>query len=67
MIRGRDSLFAPRAMGEFVIRLADAFGLENPHTVGPERTAGRRTCSRVRRRPAAAASERRTRGNEGSA
>jgi pimeloyl-ACP methyl ester carboxylesterase len=32
----RDSLLAPRAMGEFVIRLADAFGLENPHTVGPD-------------------------------
>jgi pimeloyl-ACP methyl ester carboxylesterase len=33
---GRDSLLAPRAMGEFVIRLADEFGLENPHTVGPD-------------------------------
>jgi pimeloyl-ACP methyl ester carboxylesterase len=32
----RDSLLAPRAMGEFVIRLADEFGLENPHTVGPD-------------------------------
>jgi pimeloyl-ACP methyl ester carboxylesterase len=32
----RDSLLAPRAMGEFVIRLSDAFGLENPHTVGPD-------------------------------
>jgi pimeloyl-ACP methyl ester carboxylesterase len=31
----RDSLLAPRAMGKFVIRLADEFGLENPHTVGP--------------------------------
>src|SRR5689334_7365685 len=32
----RDSLLAPRAMGAFVIRLADAFGLENPHAVGPD-------------------------------
>jgi hypothetical protein len=33
---GRDALLAPRAMGEFVVRLADEFGLENPHTVGPD-------------------------------
>jgi pimeloyl-ACP methyl ester carboxylesterase len=32
----RDELLSPRAMGEFVIRAADAFGLENPHTVGPD-------------------------------
>jgi pimeloyl-ACP methyl ester carboxylesterase len=32
----RDSLLAPRAMGQFVIRLADEFGLEHPHTVGPD-------------------------------
>jgi pimeloyl-ACP methyl ester carboxylesterase len=32
----RDWLLAPRAMGEFVIRLADEFGLEHPHTVGPD-------------------------------
>src|SRR6186997_1790053 len=32
----RESLLAPRAMGEFVIRLADEFGLENPHAVGPD-------------------------------
>jgi pimeloyl-ACP methyl ester carboxylesterase len=31
-----DGLLSPRAMGEFVIRLADAFGLENPHVVGPD-------------------------------
>jgi pimeloyl-ACP methyl ester carboxylesterase len=31
-----DALLSPRAMGEFVIRLADAFGLENPHVVGPD-------------------------------
>ena len=24
-----------RAMGEFVIRAADAFGLEHPHVIGP--------------------------------
>jgi pimeloyl-ACP methyl ester carboxylesterase len=32
----RDSLLTPRAMGQFVIRLADEFGLENPHAVGPD-------------------------------
>lgn len=32
----RDTLLAPRAMGEFVIRIADEFGLDNPHTVGPD-------------------------------
>jgi len=31
-----DALLAPRAMGEFVIAVADAFGLENPHVVGPD-------------------------------
>jgi pimeloyl-ACP methyl ester carboxylesterase len=33
---GRNSLLAPRAMGQFVIRLADEFGLEQPHAVGPD-------------------------------
>jgi pimeloyl-ACP methyl ester carboxylesterase len=32
----RDELLAPRAMGEFLIRVADAFGLESPHVVGPD-------------------------------
>jgi pimeloyl-ACP methyl ester carboxylesterase len=32
----RDALLSPRAMGEFVIRVADAFGLENPHVIGPD-------------------------------
>ncbi len=31
-----DGLLSPRAMGEFVIRAADAFGLEKPHVVGPD-------------------------------
>jgi pimeloyl-ACP methyl ester carboxylesterase len=31
-----DRLLSPRAMGEFVIRVADAFGLEKPHAVGPD-------------------------------
>jgi pimeloyl-ACP methyl ester carboxylesterase len=31
-----DELLSPQAMGEFVIRLADAFGLEHPHVVGPD-------------------------------
>jgi pimeloyl-ACP methyl ester carboxylesterase len=33
---GREDLFSPRAMGEFVVRIADAFGLERPHVVGPD-------------------------------
>src|SRR5678815_2191827 len=33
---GCESLFSPRAMGEFVVRIADAFGLERPHVVGPD-------------------------------
>ena len=32
----RESLLSPRAMGEFVLRVADSFGLENPHAVGPD-------------------------------
>ena len=32
----RDELLSPRAMGEFVIRLVDALGLEGPHAVGPD-------------------------------
>jgi pimeloyl-ACP methyl ester carboxylesterase len=31
-----NALMSPRAMGEFVIRVADAFGLENPHVIGPD-------------------------------
>jgi pimeloyl-ACP methyl ester carboxylesterase len=31
-----DALLSPRPMGEFVIRLADAFGLESPHVIGPD-------------------------------
>jgi len=27
---------SPRAMGEFLVRVADAFGLERPHVVGPD-------------------------------
>jgi pimeloyl-ACP methyl ester carboxylesterase len=32
----RDELLSPRAMGEFIVRAADAFGLEQPHLVGPD-------------------------------
>jgi pimeloyl-ACP methyl ester carboxylesterase len=31
-----DALLSPRAMGEFVARVADAFELEKPHVVGPD-------------------------------
>jgi pimeloyl-ACP methyl ester carboxylesterase len=30
------ALLSPQAMGEFVIRAADAFGLEHPHVIGPD-------------------------------
>jgi len=30
-----DGLPSPRAMSEFLIRAADAFGLEHPHVIGP--------------------------------
>ncbi len=32
----RDALLSPRAMGEFLIRVADTLGLENPHLIGPD-------------------------------
>jgi pimeloyl-ACP methyl ester carboxylesterase len=32
----RDALMSPRAMGEFLILIADAFGLDRPHVVGPD-------------------------------
>ena len=31
----RNELLSPQAMGKFVIRLADIFGLESPHVIGP--------------------------------
>ncbi|WBB70176.1 alpha/beta hydrolase [Micromonospora sp. WMMD812] len=32
----RDDLLSPRAMGDFVVRVADAFGLDAPHVIGPD-------------------------------
>lgn len=32
----KDSLMSPRAMGEFIVRAAGAFGLEQPHIVAPD-------------------------------
>ena len=32
----RDSLMSPSAMGEFIVLLADAFALDQPHLVGPD-------------------------------
>jgi pimeloyl-ACP methyl ester carboxylesterase len=32
----REALLSPRAMGEFIIRVADSFGLESPHVVAPD-------------------------------
>jgi pimeloyl-ACP methyl ester carboxylesterase len=32
----RNALMSPRAMGEFLIRVADTFGLESPHVIGPD-------------------------------
>ena len=45
----RDALLSPRAMGEFIITAADAFGLEHPHLIGPGHRHRRRA---VRRGPA---------------
>jgi pimeloyl-ACP methyl ester carboxylesterase len=33
---GRTDLMSPRAMSDFVVRVADAFGLVKPHAVGPD-------------------------------
>lgn len=32
----REDLLSPQAMGEFVVRIADEFGLVKPHVVGPD-------------------------------
>jgi pimeloyl-ACP methyl ester carboxylesterase/quercetin dioxygenase-like cupin family protein len=32
----REDLLSPEAMGEFIVRLADVFGLANPHVVAPD-------------------------------
>jgi pimeloyl-ACP methyl ester carboxylesterase len=32
----RDALMTPQAMGEFMVRVADSFGLEWPHVVAPD-------------------------------
>src|SRR5262249_17921949 len=32
----KDAVMSPRAMGDFILRAADAFGLEHPHIVGPD-------------------------------
>ena len=32
----KDTLMSPRAMGDFIVRAADAFGLDHPHIVGPD-------------------------------
>ena len=33
---GKDTLMSPRAMGDFVIRVTDAFHLDHPHIIGPD-------------------------------
>lgn len=37
---GRESLMSPRDMGRFLVRVADEFGLANPHVVGPDVATG---------------------------
>ncbi|NIJ64217.1 pimeloyl-ACP methyl ester carboxylesterase [Sphingomonas leidyi] len=32
----RESLMSPSAMGDFIVKIADALGLERPHVVGPD-------------------------------
>jgi pimeloyl-ACP methyl ester carboxylesterase len=33
---GRADVMSPRAMGEFIVRVADAFGLAKPHVIAPD-------------------------------
>ena len=63
----RDALLSPRAMGEFLIRVADAFGLENPHVVGPDVGTGGLTLRRGLASGPVAQPRRRERGHGGSA
>ncbi len=32
----REALMNPKAVGDFIIRIADTFGLDNPHVVAPD-------------------------------
>jgi pimeloyl-ACP methyl ester carboxylesterase len=32
----RDAMMSPHAMGDFVVRVADEFGLDQPHVIGPD-------------------------------
>ena len=53
---GLDALLSPQAMGEFVIRLIDAWRLDRPHLVGPDigtavRAVRRRAASRRAAQP----------------
>src|SRR5829696_3425582 len=32
----RDALMSPRAMGDFIVRISDAFRLDEPHVVAPD-------------------------------
>jgi pimeloyl-ACP methyl ester carboxylesterase len=32
----KDGLMSPRAMGDFIVRVADAFRLDHPHIIGPD-------------------------------
>ena len=34
--QSRDDVMTPRAMGEFIVRAADAFALEKPHIIAPD-------------------------------
>ena len=43
----RDELMAPRAMGEFILRLVDEFGLKEPHLVAPDVGTAAALCAAV--------------------
>jgi pimeloyl-ACP methyl ester carboxylesterase len=34
--QARDDVMSPRAMGDFIVRVADAFGLAKPHVIAPD-------------------------------
>ena len=44
----RNALMSPGTMGEFIIRAADAFGLEQPHVVGPDIGTAAALCAAAR-------------------
>jgi uncharacterized protein YmfQ (DUF2313 family) len=51
----KDALMSPRAMGDFIVRAADSFGLDHPHIVGRTLAQRQRCSPRPRNRVASSA------------